>query len=125
MIYAPLKSITTQNFGHSLKMLLVLLMAVTSNAPLLPIHMIYIEIGKGFLHKTVSLHHPSICTSHIGWEGAASNTHVFADAKAHGFIVPLGKYYSTDAGFPVCDELLTPYCPGCYHLAEWGRAGVQ
>jgi hypothetical protein len=27
-----------------------------------------------------------------GWEGAASETCVFADAKANGFIVPLKKY---------------------------------
>jgi hypothetical protein len=24
----------------------------------------------------------------------------------------------------VCDGLLTPYCAVCYHLAEWGHAGV-
>jgi hypothetical protein len=66
MIYAPLKSVTTRNFGHSSKMFLVLSMAVTSNAPLLPIHMVYIEIGKGFFFlKTVSLRRPSIYTSHI------------------------------------------------------------
>jgi hypothetical protein len=46
-------------------MFLVLLMAVTSNAPLLPIHTVYIEIGKGFFLKTISLRRPSICTSHI------------------------------------------------------------
>jgi hypothetical protein len=48
MIHAPPKSVTTRNFGHSLKMFLVLSMAFTSNAPLLPIHAVYIEIGKGF-----------------------------------------------------------------------------
>jgi hypothetical protein len=30
-----------------------------------------------------------------------------------------------DAGFPVCDELLTPYRAVHYHLAEWGCAGVR
>jgi hypothetical protein len=59
-----------------------------------------------------------------GWEGAASNARVFADAKAHDFIVPPGKYYLADAGFPVCDELLIPYHAVRYHLAEWGCAGV-
>jgi hypothetical protein len=59
------------------------------------------------------------------WERAASDARVFSDAKAHDFIVPPGKYYLADAGFPVCDELLTPYCAVRYHLAEWGRAGVQ
>jgi hypothetical protein len=60
-----------------------------------------------------------------GWEGAASDACVFADAKAHDFIVPPGKYYLADAGFPVCDELLTPYHAVYYHLAEWGHAGVR
>jgi hypothetical protein len=60
-----------------------------------------------------------------GWEGAASDIHVFADAKAYDFIVPPGKYYLADASFPVCDELLTPYHAVHYHLAEWGCAGVQ
>jgi hypothetical protein len=65
MIFPPPKSITTQNFGHSSKMFSVLSMAVTSNAPLLAIHVVYIEIGKGLFYKTVSLRRPSICTSHI------------------------------------------------------------
>jgi hypothetical protein len=60
-----------------------------------------------------------------GWEGAAIDAHVFADAKAHDFIVPPGKYYLADAGFPVCDELLTPYRTVHYHLAEWGCAHVR
>jgi hypothetical protein len=34
-----------------------------------------------------------------GWEGAASDVCVFADAKAHDFIVPPGRYYLADAGF--------------------------
>jgi hypothetical protein len=67
MIYTHLKSITTQSFGHFLRMFLALLMAVTSNAPLLPIHVFYTKIGKGgfFSHKVVSLCHPLICTLHI------------------------------------------------------------
>jgi hypothetical protein len=30
-----------------------------------------------------------------------------------------------DAGFPVCDELLTPYRAVHYYSAEWARAGVR
>jgi hypothetical protein len=30
-----------------------------------------------------------------------------------------------DAGFGACDALLVPYRKVCYHLAEWGRAGVR
>jgi DDE superfamily endonuclease len=59
-----------------------------------------------------------------GWEGSASDARVFADAKSD-FIVPEGKYYLADAGFPSCDELLIPYRGVRYHLAEWGRAGVR
>jgi hypothetical protein len=109
-------------------MFLVLSMAVTSNAPLLPIHAVYIEIGKGFFLQNclfVSSFNMYFTYSLCGWEGAASDACVFADAKAHDFIVPPGKYYLADTGFPVCDELLTPYCAVCYHLAEWGRIGVQ
>jgi hypothetical protein len=54
-----------------------------------------------------------------GWEGAASDVCVFADAKAHDFIVSPGKHYLADNGFPVCDELLTLYCAVHYHSAEW------
>jgi hypothetical protein len=41
--------------------------------------------------------------------------------------VPLhpGKYHLADVGFPVCDELLTPYRAIRYHLAKWGHAGVR
>jgi hypothetical protein len=53
IIYAHLKSVTTQSFGYFLKMLSVLLIAVISNAPLLPIHTVYTKIGKGF--KKLSL----------------------------------------------------------------------
>ena len=35
-----------------------------------------------------------------------------------------GKYYLADAGFGVCDVLLVPYRGVCYHLAEWGCAGI-
>jgi hypothetical protein len=36
-----------------------------------------------------------------GWEGAASDAYVFADAKAHDFIVPPAKNYLADTSFPV------------------------
>lgn len=35
-----------------------------------------------------------------------------------------GKYYIADAGFAVCDTLLTPFRKVRYHLKEWGRAAV-
>ena len=52
-----------------------------------------------------------------GWEGLATDAHVWADALAKGFLVP--------AGFPHCPELLVPFHGVWYHLQEWGAAGGQ
>lgn len=60
-----------------------------------------------------------------GWEGSATDARVFEDALSKGLHVPPGKYYLADAGYPSCHELLVPYCGVCYHLAEWGRAGLR
>lgn len=60
-----------------------------------------------------------------GWEGAATDALVYNDAKSSDFVVPEGKYYLADAGYPCCDTLLIPYRGVRYHLAEWGRAGVR
>lgn len=57
-----------------------------------------------------------------GWEGSASNSRIFDDARRHGFAIPPGKTYLADAGFPLCDVLLVPYRGVRYHLQEWGRA---
>jgi hypothetical protein len=65
------------------------------------------------------------CHVLAGWEGSASDSAIFADAKAHDFCVPMGKYFLADAGFPSCRELLVPYCGVRYHLREWEAAGKQ
>jgi hypothetical protein len=57
-----------------------------------------------------------------GWEGSASDSAIFKYAREHNFTVPAGKYYLADAGFPLCDVLLTPYRGVRYHLKEWGTA---
>ena len=59
------------------------------------------------------------------WEGSANDVHVWADACLKNLVIPDGKYYFVDAGCPSCRELLTPYQNVCYHLAEWGHAGVR
>ena len=59
------------------------------------------------------------------WEGSANDACVWADAHSKDFVIPNGKYYLTDAGYPSCKELLTPYQNVQYHLAECGRAGVR
>jgi len=60
-----------------------------------------------------------------GWEGAATDARVWADALLKGFSVPEGYYYLADAGYPHCNELLVPYRNVRYHLQEWGAAGVR
>ena len=40
-------------------------------------------------------------------------------------IIVIGRYYIADAGFALCDTLLTPYRKVRYHLKEWGRAAVR
>ena len=54
-----------------------------------------------------------------GWEGSASDSHVYQDARATDFIIPETKYYLADAGYPNTDSLLAPYRGVRYHLKEW------
>ena len=35
--------------------------------------------------------------------------------------MPEGCYYLADAGFPLCDILMTPYISVWYHIKEWAR----
>lgn len=63
--------------------------------------------------------------SYTGWEGSATDARVYEAALNDGFVVPEGKYYLGDAGFPSCDNILVPYRNVRYHLAEWGRANQR
>jgi DDE superfamily endonuclease len=63
--------------------------------------------------------------AYAGWEGSATDARVYEAARQQGFFIPAGKYYLADAGYPMCQELLTPYRSVHYHLAEWGRAHLQ
>ena len=60
-----------------------------------------------------------------GWEGSATDAHVYEDARNHDLEIPAGKYYLADAGYPLCPQLLVPYRNVRYHLAEWGRANIR
>lgn len=60
-----------------------------------------------------------------GWEGSATDARVYEDARTTDLIIPPGKCYLADAGYPHCKELLVPYRGVRYHLAEWGRASVR
>ena len=44
-----------------------------------------------------------------GWEGSASDSLVYQDARATDFQIPEGRYYLADAGYPNKDALLAPY----------------
>jgi hypothetical protein len=57
-----------------------------------------------------------------GWEGSAADSTVYTDARRKGLSLPPGKFFLADAGFPLCDTLLTPYRSTRYHLREWGCA---
>jgi hypothetical protein len=60
-----------------------------------------------------------------GWDGSASNSTMFQDARVTDLPILVGKYYLADAGFPICETLLIPYQGVRYHLAEWGRARLR
>ena len=49
------------------------------------------------------------CYALTGWEGSATDARIWDDAINHDFMVPKGKYYLADAGFPACEQLLLPY----------------
>ena len=55
-----------------------------------------------------------------GWEGSASDAHVYSDVIGMDLPIPTGKYLLADAGFPQEPGLLVPYHSVWYHLAEWG-----
>jgi len=59
------------------------------------------------------------------WEGSALDVMMFHDAHITDLPVPPGRYYLVDAGFPACSLLLVPFQERCYHLQEWGHAGLQ
>jgi hypothetical protein len=60
-----------------------------------------------------------------GWDGSAADSTMFYDARITDLLIPAGKYYLADAGFPMCDALMIPKRGVRYHLAEWSRANKQ
>jgi len=61
-----------------------------------------------------------------GWEGSATDAHVFQDACASSLMIPQGKYLLGDAGFPASSpNLLVLYRSTRYHLAEWCQASLR
>lgn len=60
-----------------------------------------------------------------GWEGSAADGRIYEDARATDFPIKSGTHYLADAGFPSCDDLLTPYRGTRYHLKEWKGSGAK
>lgn len=60
-----------------------------------------------------------------GTGGSTADASIYHDARINDLVIPAGKYYLADAGFPLCPELLVPYRGERYHLAEWGRAQLR
>lgn len=65
--------------------------------------------------------------AYTGWEGSATDACVFESAvyDSGDLVIPEGKYYLADAGFPSCSGLLVPYRGVKYHLAEWSCASLR
>jgi hypothetical protein len=60
-----------------------------------------------------------------GWEGSATDARVYEDAQMTDLVIPEGKYYLADAGYPLSSKLLVPYRGVRYHLTERGHASVR
>ncbi|WJX65362.1 hypothetical protein P8452_50034 [Trifolium repens] len=60
-----------------------------------------------------------------GWEGTASDSKILKDAlsREDSLLIPEGKYYLGDAGFPLKGGILTPYRGVRYHLKEYSTRG--
>ena len=65
------------------------------------------------------------CYVLAGWEGSAPDSTVLKDALLHDFVIPEGKYYLADAGYPLIKGLLVPFRGVRYHLQEWGKTGQR
>ncbi|KAF4610218.1 hypothetical protein D9613_010342 [Agrocybe pediades] len=59
------------------------------------------------------------------WEGSAADSRIFEYARKQDLSLPSGYYFLADAGFPLCDMLLTPYRGVRYHLKEWAQGNQK
>ncbi|KAF3790699.1 hypothetical protein EJ110_NYTH03084 [Nymphaea thermarum] len=63
-----------------------------------------------------------------GWEGSAIDSKVLysaLDSDVDPFIIPTGKYYLGDGGYPNIRGLLTSYRGHRYHLSEFNAPGAR
>ena len=61
-----------------------------------------------------------------GWEGSAADSRIFDYTKRQDDLkLPRNCYFLADAGFPLCDMLMTPYRGKRYHLKEWAQGNQR
>ena len=60
-----------------------------------------------------------------GWEGSAADSRIFEYARRTGLMLPPQQYFLANAGFPLCDMLMTPYHGVRYHLKEWDHGNKK
>ncbi|CAN6459391.1 unnamed protein product [Victoria cruziana] len=63
-----------------------------------------------------------------GWEGSATNSGVLYSTLDHisdPFVIPQGKYYLANGGYPNILGFLTPYRGHRYHLSEFNLPGAR
>ncbi|XP_028757226.1 uncharacterized protein LOC114716391 [Neltuma alba] len=62
-----------------------------------------------------------------GWEGTASDSRILKNAlsREDKIIIPQGKFYLGDAGFPLKRGVITPYRGVRYHLKEYSTRAPQ
>ena len=107
-------------------MRLALWMAVTFLVHLLLNYVLLTATAKDLFLKTAYLAARLISNlSMLLPDGCATDAQVFKNARSRDLLIPEGKYFLADAGYPLCDQLLVPYRGVQYHLSEWGRAGVR
>jgi hypothetical protein len=57
-----------------------------------------------------------------GWEGSASDSAIWHHARGTDLVIPDGKFYIADAGFPLSLKCMIPYRATRYHLREFAAA---
>nr|XP_043624113.1 putative nuclease HARBI1 [Erigeron canadensis] len=62
-----------------------------------------------------------------GWEGTASDSRIIKDALTRDdkLVIPNGKFYLVDGGFPHKSTLVAPYRGVRYHLKEYSSRGPR
>lgn len=81
---------------------------------------------------TITVNLLAVCTFDMrfsflysGYEGSANDACVFHEARRQSFIIPKGRYFLGDAGYPLGMSSLTPYRGVRYHLKDFRGSGNE